>query len=527
MDAAATAAPDEAQELYDLLQTHGRMLPADQLAATVRRMEWLATARDRNDEQLLPDGEWNICIYRCGRGWGKSRCLSEIMWWEMYTEPGAIGHYLGATLSDVRGTLFEGHAGLLNKVPPEILLGGSVEKAYNKSIHELRFANGSLVRGFATTEQAERLRGPQCHVLCCDEAAAWDRPAGNLETALNNAMYGLRLKFKNPNKPAFCVIGTTPRPIPFLKKLEKRRDVVTVTGSSYSNLANLSAAYQAQLLSNEGTLFGKQEIHGAYVDEESDISIWKRHWLKLWPADRPLPEFLFVLESYDTAFSEEHFDAKTMTADPTACVVLGVFNLAQVYSEDERRKMGLRARYGVLLCDAWSERLGFPELVEKARKQHATKWGKPGRKADVILIEDKGSGISLRQTLVQYGLPTWPYNPHRESKAMRAHAVAPLLKDGLFFLPESGLPERKGMFRNWCEPYLEQICGYAGKNSLPHDDWVDATSQAMLYLKNRDFLETDAKKKFVDFEDERNADRDESRKIHETQKRQDKGNPYA
>ena len=501
--------------------------PADR-AAVSRRITWCQQASDplRKGKQLLPPGDWNIAIYRAGRGFGKTKLLTEALWWECFLHPNIVGHYLTATLNDVRGTLFEGPAGLLACTPPEILLGGSAEKAYNKTQHELRFANGSIIRGFATTEQAERLRGPQAHILCGDEVAAWDRPAGNLEQAFNNAMYGVRLPYSN-GKQARAIFGSTPRPIPFLKKLERRADVIVITGSSYENLHNLSPAYRAQLLSNEGTQMGKQEIHGLYIDEESELSIWKRQWFKLWPAEKPLPEFLFIIESYDTAFSDKHFHAKTNTSDPTACVVLGVFNLGSVYSAEEKRKLGMRARYGVLLCDAWTERLGFPDLVEKARSQHKIKWGKPGRKSDIILIEDKGSGISLRQTLSQYHLPTWPYNPHRESKAMRAHAVAPLLKDGLFFVPESTLADRKGMPRNWVEPYLEQICCYSGPGSLQHDDWLDATSQALLYLKNRDLLQTDAIKNFIDFEEEKAHELAQLENRWRRDTAQNLGNPYG
>ena len=469
-------------------------------------------------------------LYLAGRAMiptHNTRLQSEALWWDCYQYPGIIGHFLGATLNDVRGTLFEGPAGMLACTPKELMLGGTPEKAYNKTLHELKFANGGIVRGFATTEQGERLRGPQCHLLCGDEVAAWDRPAGNLEIAFNNAMYGTRLPYPGNARQARAILGSTPRPLAFLKKLEKRSDVKIITGSSYENLSNLSPAYRAQLLSNEGTQMGKQEIHGLFVDEESELSIWKRGWIKLWPSDRPLPEFAFVIESYDTAFSEMHFDSKKMKTDPTACVVLGVFNMASVYTEEERRKAGLRARYGVLLCDAWSDHLGLPDLISKAVSQHKTKWGKPGRKSDIILVEDKGSGISLRQTLVSYGLPTWPYNPNRESKVMRAHSVAPLLKDGLFFIPESTLAERKGLPRNWCEPYLEEICSFAGKGSTEHDDFVDATSQALIYLKDREFLQTNAVNKFVDYEEERDRDREAAEIGYKVQQREVKGNPYG
>lgn len=437
--------------------------------------------------------------------------------------PNLIGHACAATLSDVIGTLFEGPVGFQSIIPAECLRGASWEQAFNKNDKKLFLNNGSIIRGFATTEEGNRLRGPQAHNCAGDELAAWDKPAGNLEVAFNNMMLGLRLPYPD-GTPARALFGTTPKPIPFLKRLEKRTDVRTVEGSSYENLHNLSDAYRQTLFSLAGTQIGKQEIEGRYIDED-DVSILKRSWFRLWPADKKLPEFSFIIESYDTATSEENWNAKTQKTDPSGAIVLGVFNINQCFDEKERKRLGIRHKYAAVLCDAWTERLGFPELLDKARVQHRIKWGRPGRRADIVLIEDKSSGPSLRQTLATYGVPCWPYNPGQMSKTMRAHAVSPFVKQGAIFVPESAMEERKGLPRDWVEPFLEQVCGFSGKGSVEHDEYVDTLTSAVLYLRDRDMLHATPEEKYLDLEEKREAEEQEALRLHDREK--PRVNPYA
>src|SRR6185437_5219458 len=460
-------------------------LSTDDLAALVARETWLRTARPK---QLLPQGDWDTCIWIAGRFFGKTRCIVEPAWWEGYRVPGIRIHALAPTLGDVRRTMFEGESGIIAKTPPEII------KSYNKTDKEIHFKNGSSIYGFACVEEADRLRGPQCHTLIFDEAAAADRPAGNLEAAWRVASLGCRLPYPD-GSPSRKLIATTPRPIPFLKRLLKHPGVVVVHGTSHENLKNVADAARRELLALEGTAYGRQELLGQFIDEEGDLSILKRGWIRLWPVDRatgrhkPLPEFSFIVESYDTAASEHNFDAKRQETDPTASIVLGVLNVAQCFTELERRKYKIRSRYAALLLDCWSERLGLPELLDKARAQHRKKWGpaSAGRRADVVLIEDKSSGPGVRQFLTKWGVPTWPVKP-RGNKAMRLHAVSPLVNQGMLWVPESMREDRAGQAIAWAEPFLEQICAFAGEGSVEHDDYVDNLSQSLTYLRDRSML---------------------------------------
>ena len=486
-------------------------IPAADMAAFEVRRKWLDEARDN---QLPPQGDdWDTCVWIAGRFFGKTRTITEALWWDAYEFNTIRIHALAPTLGDVHRVVMEGESGFLNKMPSLLI------KKYDKQMKELELINGSLITGFSVVEEANRLRGPQCHALGFDEAAAADRPAGNLEAAYKVASLGVRLIYPARKdgtiKPSRKLLATTPKPIPFLKRLIRRPGVRLVQGSSLENRKNVAASVMNEVLAHEGTVYGKQEIYGQFVDDEPERAIFKRAWFRLWPAHKPLPEFSFILEVYDTAFTEATFDKRKQEADPTGCIVLGVFNVAQCFSEAERRRMGVRSKYAAIMCDAWTEYLGFPELQEKARAQHRVKWGTPGRRGDIVLIEDKGSGISLRQSLNTHGVPTFGYNPGQQSKLQRAHAAAPVVMQGGIFVPESLREDRAGMPRDWVEPFLEQVCGFFGPGTTEHDEFVDVLTMGVRYLKDRGMLEDAPEKKYLDLEEKREKDEEEGVRIKE------------
>ena len=187
---------------------------------------------------------------------------------------------------------------------------------------------------------------------------------------------------------------------------------------------------------------------------------------RLWPADKAMPDFLFIVQSYDTAFTE-----KTQN-DPTGCQVWGVF-------EHEGRR-------NVMLLDRWNERLGYPALKKKVMEDWHAKYGgvkndplHPSHKADVLLIENKGSGQSLIQDLNLSGVPAVPYNPGRADKIARVHVITPLIEDGVFWVLESG--KEKGLARTWARPMLTALEQFPNGD---HDEDADCLSQAATYLRD-------------------------------------------
>lgn len=194
--------------------------------------------------------------------------------------------------------------------------------------------------------------------------------------------------------------------------------------------------------------------------------ILKTDFFRIWPASRPVPDLYFIVQSYDSAHTEK------TTGDPTGCQVWGVFE------HDKVRHC--------LLLDCWNEHLGYPQLKKRVMDDWGARYGgesdnimKPSRKPDVILVENKSSGISIIQDLRQSNIPVVPYNPGRADKITRAHLAAPLLEAGLFWVLESS--KNKGRARTWVEPFLKQLEQFpAGE----HDEMVDCFTQCAIYLKD-------------------------------------------
>jgi predicted phage terminase large subunit-like protein len=138
----------------------------------------------------------------------------------------------------------------------------------------------------------------------------------------------------------------------------------------------------------------------------------------------------------------------------------------------------------VLLYDAWDDYLGFPQLKEKMKKDHETRWGDKRRQTDLLLIEDKGSGKSVKQVLGMEDLPVYGYSPGADDKVARLHAVTPLFAMGRVWVPESN--RRSGEPMAWAEPLIEQLTTFP---FAEHDDYVDTVSQALSWLRDAGALQ--------------------------------------
>ena len=438
---------------------------------------WKATAREN---QIPPYTGWNECGYLAGRGFGKTRVGAEWLARETFLDgSGYPACVIAPTYQDVKFTCFEGESGLINVIPSQLLV------EYNKSDMVLKMRNiaggVTTIRGF-TAEKPERLRGPQHCRGWFDELAAWQYD----EDTWDMAWMGLRLG-DNP-----CVLWTTtPKPKDLIRKLSNLKTPVKreiVTGSTFDNRKNLPKAFFDQLEQYEGTTLGRQELYGELIDPE-ESGIIRRSWLRLWPANNPLPRFDWIIMSLDTAYTEKSIDKKG-DPDPTACSVWGVFH-------HEKRS-------NVMLLDCWEDHLGLPDLMRRVKKELNTPYGddddqamikpmfgssKPmtsGRKPDILLIEDKGSGISLRQMLEREGIEAYAYNPGRADKLTRLHMVSPVFAQRRVWVPESN--KYPGRPRNWCEPVIAQLCAFTGEGSIKHDDHVDACTQAMRLMMDKNMI---------------------------------------
>jgi hypothetical protein len=83
---------------------------------------------------------------------------------------------------------------------------------------------------------------------------------------------------------------------------------------------------------------------------------------------------------------------------------------------------------GVMLIDAWQDRLQYPDLRPKVIEEYKVSYGADpeeesrgnftgGKKVDLVLIEDKAAGISLIQDLQRAHLPVRRTTPARQTRS--------------------------------------------------------------------------------------------------------------
>lgn len=192
-----------------------------------------------------------------------------------------------------------------------------------------------------------------------------------------------------------------------------------------------------------------------------------------WPSGVRMPQFEFVIQSYDTAFTEKDEN------DPTACTVWGIFTYQK--------------KHHAMLLDAWDEHLAYPALRKRVMADWSAEYGGggvgPGQvvrpvRASRMLIEKKASGQSLIQDLSLANLPVTPYNPLGADKVVRAHMASPFLEAGLIWLPESS--NNAGKVVDWATDFFEQVKKFP---VAAHDDYVDTFTQAIIYFRDTGWLQ--------------------------------------
>ncbi|QDM32172.1 ATP-binding protein [Tardiphaga sp. vice352] len=270
------------------------------LAATLADGGWRAKARP---SQLPPDGDWLGWLLLAGRGFGKTFTgagyIGELV------ETGAAGRIalVAATAADARDIMVEGQSGLLRMAPP-----------WNRPIYEpskrrLTWLNGAIATTFSS-EEADRLRGPEHDACWADELAAWNDPQG----AWDMLQFGLRLG-KHPR----WVATTTPRPIKLVKDLLARdgRDVVVTRGSTFDNEANLAATFLASVRDRyAGTRLGRQELDAEMLTDVAG-ALWQLEWLDRDRAAKA-PELKRIVVAIDPAVSNHE------GSDETGIIVAGI-----------------------------------------------------------------------------------------------------------------------------------------------------------------------------------------------------------
>lgn len=206
---------------------------------------------------------------------------------------------------------------------------------------------------------------------------------------------------------------------------------------------------------------GSQKFESQY--EQNPVlhegNILDPDWFKIWKD--PYPPFVYVLQSWDTALTENDMSAFS------ACTTWGVF---------QDKSMS----HHVMLLDVYTDRLSLPKLRNKA----IDLWRE--NDPDEILIEWKASGYSLVQELEMMGLPVRKFKP-RTDKVSRCSSISGFVESGFVWIPsqkqDEDIPVKYGLKLLQAAQYFPVI-GEAGDTA----DIIDSMSQALIYLADMYFL---------------------------------------
>ena len=213
--------------------------------------------------QVPPEGDWLYWALIGGRGAGKTAAGAHYVDAYASAHPEARIGILAPTTGDARSVCVEGESGLL-AVNRRIVL--------NRSWGELKWPNGARGQLFGAyqPDDVERLRGPQHHLVWCEEFAAWRQITG----AWDMMRLGLRL---GPRPHA--IITTTPKPRKKLLDLLADPRTVTTTAHTDDN-PHLHPDARAELYRlYGGTRLGEQEL-AARMLTDTPGALWTRDRLE-------------------------------------------------------------------------------------------------------------------------------------------------------------------------------------------------------------------------------------------------------
>lgn len=345
---------------------------------------WEETAREN---QLMPKGDWRIWMLLAGRGFGKTRAAAEAVRKLVLSGKYKRIALIANTIEEAKQVMVEGISGLQAISKDEDGL------TYIPSRRELRWKNGAVATLYGA-ENYQQLRGPQFDLAWVDEFAKFLYPRETFEQ--------LSFSLRMGDDPKL-ILTTTPRPIPFIKELMARGDVVTVRGSSLENKENLSPAFLKQLEYLKGTRMEAQEIYAEIV-EDNPNTLWS--WRDIENCYRDPPHYIEnIVIGVDPAVTSGD------NSDETGIIVVGKdCNDKAFVLEDASIKA--------------SPEVWVKKVAELYKKYHARK----------IVIETNAGG-DLLEELLQREDPTMRIKKvhAKESKICRAQPAVLLYQKNLVF----------------------------------------------------------------------------------------------
>lgn len=321
-----------------------------------------------------------------GRGFGKTRMGSEWIRKLAHENPGCRIALVAETAADARDVMIKGDSGLLACDPT------LDEDCWSPTNRCLTWPNGSRAFTYNGTTP-DQLRGPQHHFAWVDELAKFEY----MQEAWDQLQFGLRLG-AHPQ----CLVTTTPRPLPLIKKLTADPDTVVTRGATLDNQANLAKNTIKQLYERYGgTRLGRQELEGEVL-EDIPGALWRREDIDVTRLNQAPDDLERVIVAVDPAASSEE------RSDENGIVVVGLARDKDGYAR------------GYVLEDASLR--GTPEEWARRAVQMYRKW-----EADRIVAE-KNNGGEMVETVIRTADRSVPVKLVHASrgKVVRAEPISAL-----------------------------------------------------------------------------------------------------
>lgn len=248
-------------------------LPAEQ------RVELLSSLTEEQQDKLLydadfwlrpaqkiPDGDWFITALICGRGWGKTRAITEWIRRKALENPGCRIGIAGKNAGEVRTTVMEGPSGLLTVHHPD------ERPEYIPSTRTIKWPNGSRATTLSS-ESPDQGRGPGYHYVVMDEFAAWKEIRDDSGATLFTNLIAAAREGERPQ----LILATTPKRTATMRKIladhEEDPNRIRIIHGKTSDNKSLSAAYirdfEKQYADNPDLY--KQEILGLMIDDAEGL----------------------------------------------------------------------------------------------------------------------------------------------------------------------------------------------------------------------------------------------------------------
>lgn len=319
-------------------------LDDEQIAAVLAAMPAAAKRQALYDwrllgrpQQQLPEGSWRFWVIFPGRGWGKTKTGTNVV--KAWADSGAPGTnriaLVGPTAADVRDVMVLGETGLLAAYPKRD------RPIFRKSLRRVDFPTTGAQAFLYSSEEPDRLRGPQHGKALADEIAGW-APL-NVDETWRQLMLGLRLG----NHPQ-AVVTTTPKPISLIKNFvaqgaQPGSGVIVTRGSTYDNVFHLPESYLQEITAAfGGTRFGRQELYGDVLEPAGGL--FKAEWIKRTNVAPARTEFSRVVVGVDPAI--------TTNNDETGIVVVGRAG-DRAYVLEDLSGMWTPNQWAQKVCDAY------------------------------------------------------------------------------------------------------------------------------------------------------------------------------